>query len=153
MPIAYPKTDSGVELRILKHLFTPDETEIALNLSALTESADKIYKRAKKNGISREKVEKILNGLVENGFIAGGKLLKAKGEEKYYIKAPLAIGMYEFQVNRLTEEFCEDMKQYENECFAEAFITPKTSQMKTIPSKAVSRRNIMQLHTMMSERL
>ena len=30
MPISYPETESGVEIRILKHLFTPEEAEIAL---------------------------------------------------------------------------------------------------------------------------
>ena len=29
MPIGYPTTDSGVELRILKRLFTPEHAEIA----------------------------------------------------------------------------------------------------------------------------
>jgi hypothetical protein len=71
MPIAFPATESVVELRVLKHLFTPDETEIALYLSALPESADKIYKRAKKNGISRDKIERILDDLVAKGSIAG----------------------------------------------------------------------------------
>jgi electron transport complex protein RnfB len=133
MPIAFPATVSGVELRILKHLFSPEEAEIALHLSALPESADKIYKRAKKTGISREKIEKVLDGLVAKGSIMGGKLFMAKGEGKYYSKAPLAVGMYEFQVDRLTRQLCEDMEQYTNEGFAEAFITPKTSQLKTIP--------------------
>ena len=133
MPIAFPATESGVELRILKHFFTPEEAEIALYLSALPESADKIYKRAAKSGISREKIEKILDGLVAKGSIAGGKLFKAKGEGKYYSKVPLAVGMYEFHVNRLTRDLIEDMAKYDDEGFAEAFITPKTSQIRTIP--------------------
>jgi Pyruvate/2-oxoacid:ferredoxin oxidoreductase delta subunit len=41
--------------------------------------------------------------------------------------------MYEFQVDRLTKELTEDMKQYKDEGLAEAIITPKTSQFKTIP--------------------
>lgn len=133
MPVAYPSTKSGVELRILKHLFTPEEAEVALYLSAMPEPLDKIYRRAKKSGTSREKLEKTLDGLVSNGAILGGKLLKSKGKEKLYSKAPLALGMYEFQVNRLTSKFLEDIQQYVDEAFAEAFVTPKTSQMRTIP--------------------
>ena len=30
LPISYPSTESGVEIRILKHLFTPEEAKIAL---------------------------------------------------------------------------------------------------------------------------
>ena len=45
MPIPYSETKSGVELRLLKHLFTPAEAEIALNLNILPETLDRIYKR------------------------------------------------------------------------------------------------------------
>jgi formate hydrogenlyase subunit 6/NADH:ubiquinone oxidoreductase subunit I len=133
MPIAFPSTESGVELRILKHFFTPEEAEIALHLSALPESTDKIYRRVKKTGISKEKLEETLDRLVSKGSILGGKLFKIKGKKKYYSKAHLAVGMYEFQVNRLTRTLVDYMGQYTNEAYAEAFITPETSQLKTIP--------------------
>jgi NAD-dependent dihydropyrimidine dehydrogenase PreA subunit len=140
MPVAFPPTESGVELRILKHLFTPEEAEIALHLSALPETADKIYRRIKKAGISgitKDKLEKLLEGLVAKGCILGGKFFKSKGGgEKFYSKVSLAVGMYELQVNRLTREFVGYMGQYIDEGFAEAFITPKTSQLKTIPIKS-----------------
>jgi len=35
LPIDYPETESGVEIRILKHLFTPQEAEIALRLKVI----------------------------------------------------------------------------------------------------------------------
>jgi len=133
MPIAFPSTESEVELRILRHFFTPEEAEIALYLSAMPESADKIYRRIKKTGISRETLEQTLDGLVSKGSILGGKLFQDKGKKKYYSKAHLAVGMYEFQVNRLTRKLVDDMGQYTDEAYAEAFITPRTSQLKTIP--------------------
>ena len=52
MPISYPATESGVEIRILKHLFTPEEAEIALQLSMIPETVERIYKRIKKSGVS-----------------------------------------------------------------------------------------------------
>jgi hypothetical protein len=33
LPVGYPATASGVELRILERLFTPEEAEVALALS------------------------------------------------------------------------------------------------------------------------
>ena len=33
MPIGFPATESGVEIRILKHLFTPDEAELASKMT------------------------------------------------------------------------------------------------------------------------
>jgi len=135
MPVGFPATESGVELRLLKHLFTPEEAEIALNLSALPEPLERIHGRIKKEkDISLEGLESILDGLVKKGAIMGGGFLAKEGDnKKYYSKAQLAIGMFEFQVNKLKREFVEDMYQYSSEAFAEEFHTTKTSQMRTIP--------------------
>ncbi|MCK7510975.1 MAG: hypothetical protein MZV70_47480 [Desulfobacterales bacterium] len=45
MPIPFSETASGVELRLLKHLFTPEEAQIALNLNILPETISRIHKR------------------------------------------------------------------------------------------------------------
>jgi len=45
LPIAYPATPSGVEISILKRLFTPEEAEVALSLSAVPEPVEKIHRR------------------------------------------------------------------------------------------------------------
>ncbi len=39
LPIDYPETESGVELRILKHQFTPQEAEIVLNLKIIPQES------------------------------------------------------------------------------------------------------------------
>jgi electron transport complex protein RnfB len=136
MPVGFPATKSGVEIRLLKHLFTPEEAEIALNLSALPESLERIHKRAKKRGIgiSEEDLEQILDRLVKKGAILGGKFLAKGRKGKCYSKAQLAVGMYEFQVIRLTKGFAKDFYEYLlDEGFAEEVHTTKTSQMRTIP--------------------
>jgi NAD-dependent dihydropyrimidine dehydrogenase PreA subunit len=45
MPVPFPSTESGVELRILKHLFTPEEAKVALCLSAIPEPLKAIHRR------------------------------------------------------------------------------------------------------------
>jgi len=138
MPVGFPATESGVEIRLLKHLFTPEEAETALNISALPESLERIHRRVKKSGMSKENLEQILDRLVEKGAIMGGKPLAKGRKGKYYSKAQLAIGMYEFQVDRLTKEFAKDFEHYLDQGFAEEFHTKKTSQMRTIPVKKVA---------------
>jgi electron transport complex protein RnfB len=133
MPVGFPATASGVEIRILKHLFTPEEAEIALNLSALPEPLERIHRRVKKSGISAEELEQILDRLVAKGAIMGGKMLSKGPKEKYYSKALFAIGMFEFQVDRLTKEFSQDARQYIDEAFGREIHSKKTSQMRTIP--------------------
>ncbi len=129
MPVGYPATESGVELRLLQHLFTPEEAEMALYLSALPERLEKIHSRAKKAGISLEELREGLDRLAKKGAIQR----KMSGGTPCYAKMMLAIGMFEFQVNRLTREFHSDVMQYMEEGFREAFHTRKTSQMRTIP--------------------
>ena len=138
MPVAFPETESGVEIKLLKHLFTPKEAEIALELSALPEPLERIHKRLRKTGISIDELEKILDNLTNKGSIFGGKFYERKGSGKYYSKAQLAVGMYELQAGRLTKDIEKDFQDYMNEKFYKVFHSKKTSQMRTIPvNKAV----------------
>ena len=62
-PIGYPATESGVEIRILKLLFTPEEAEIATKMHFQPQPLDKIYRRVKKSGITIEELEKTLDNM------------------------------------------------------------------------------------------
>jgi Pyruvate/2-oxoacid:ferredoxin oxidoreductase delta subunit len=133
LPVGYPATASGVEIRILKRLFTPEEAEIALALSALPEPVAKIRRRLP--GRSEPELERVLDGMVAKGSIFGGPGLARRGEKRYS-RAPLAIGMYEGQVDRLAKELQQDFDQYLREGFAAALVGVKTKQMRTIPVNA-----------------
>ncbi len=112
MPLNYPSTETGVEIRLLKHLFTPEEARLTLNLSALPESLERIHKRVKDSGMSIEELERKLDILVEKGAIMGGQLITGKKGEKQYSLAQFAVGMLEFQVDKLTKEYIEDAHEY-----------------------------------------
>lgn len=129
LPIGYPPTESGVEIRILKHLFTPEEARIATQLSMIPEPVNRIYRRVKKTGMSIEELEQMLDHMADKGAI----LITKKGDEKYYGNAMLAVGMFEFQVERLTKEFAEDMLEYLDEAFAEELYRTRIPQLRTIP--------------------
>jgi Na+-translocating ferredoxin:NAD+ oxidoreductase subunit B len=133
LPIPYPRTESGVEISILKRLFTPEEAEVALGLNAVPEPVEKIHGRLPGRAVGE--VESILDRLVEKGAIFGGPAL-AHGGRKRYSRAPLAIGMYEAQVDRLTKELQQDFEQYAREGFAAALLSGGTGQMRTIPVNA-----------------
>jgi hypothetical protein len=45
LPSGYPETKTGVEIKILKKLFSEEECKIALNLSSKPEQVEKISKR------------------------------------------------------------------------------------------------------------
>jgi electron transport complex protein RnfB len=46
LPAGFPKSESGVEMRILRRLFSPEEAELAMHLTLLTEEARVIARRA-----------------------------------------------------------------------------------------------------------
>jgi Pyruvate/2-oxoacid:ferredoxin oxidoreductase delta subunit len=133
LPIPYPETPSGVEIDILKRLFTPEEAEVALGLSAVPEPVEKILGRLP--GRTGEALERVLDGMAAKGAIFGGAAL-AGGGKKRYARAPLAIGMYEGQVDKLTKEMQRDFERYLHDGFAEALVALKTPQMRTIPVNA-----------------
>jgi electron transport complex protein RnfB len=133
LPVGFPATESGVEIRILKRLFTPEEAELALALSAVPETVEKIRERLP--GRTPDELELVLDRMAAKGAIFGGPSLVRDGRRRYS-RAPLVIGMYEAQVDRLTRELQQDFEQYAREGFAAALLTGKTKQMRTVPVNA-----------------
>ncbi|MBD3352479.1 MAG: 4Fe-4S dicluster domain-containing protein [Candidatus Lokiarchaeota archaeon] len=133
MPVGCPKTESGVEIRILKQLFTPVEAQFALKLGIIPQPAKRIYRKFKKKGYSLEQVDEILKNMVKKGIIMGGT---GKGGNKmYYSIAFIVIGIFEYRVDRWNKQLAEDFQQYLQEGFLEEVIESKPSQLRTIPNK------------------
>jgi ferredoxin len=128
MPVGFPATQSGVEIRILERLFTPEEAEIALELSAIPETAATIHKRFK----SRMTLTELKHKLGQMG-VKGNILAWPIEGEVHYAKMIFAIGMYERQLKTLTPEFERDTRQYMEEAFGQAFHNKKTTQLRIVP--------------------
>ncbi len=131
-PIAYPKTESGVELEILKELFSPEHAMIALRLGTIPQTIDDIFPFFRRKDKSLEWLQENLSEMVKKGLINGGT-----GKEKgkvYYSGASLAIGFFEYQVNRVTPTFAKNFVKYMDEGFRDAIIKTKVPQLRTIPS-------------------
>lgn len=129
-PVGFPATRSGVELKILKHIFTPEEAEITLYLSYKMEPLNMIYNKAGHLVESSDELEKLLDRLLKKGGIEA----KVKKGTKQYCCAPLIVGMYEFQLGRLTPEFIKDFNEYTaDKKFGIEFLSTALPQMRTIP--------------------
>jgi Pyruvate/2-oxoacid:ferredoxin oxidoreductase delta subunit len=128
--VGFPATKTGVEIKILKHIFTPEEAEIASFLSYKFEPLEIIYSRVEHLVASSEELEKILDRIQKKGGIE----FKTKNGKKHYCNAPLVVGMYEFQLNRLTPDFIKDFDDYTSDKnFGIEFLSTKLPQMRTIP--------------------
>jgi ferredoxin len=129
LPIGYPPTTSGVEIRLLKHLFTPEEARVATQLSVLPESLRRIHGRVKRTGMSLGQLERMLDGMVSKGTVHR----TTEDDKKLYQNMFLAVGMYELQLQRLTREFAADLDQYLGEAFGRELCRTGTTQLRTIP--------------------
>ncbi len=133
MPVGYPATTSGVELRVLKHLFTPVEAELAITLSMILEPVKAILRRAKNLKMTAQEVGQHLDAMVSKGLIHGGK--DPQTGEAFYGNAPLIVGFYEYQAGRLTKEFVNDVEEYFDETFFKKEWFESIPQIRTIPSE------------------
>ena len=133
MPIGFPPVKSGADIRLLKHLFTPEEAKIATFLKfgwdRDLEELETLYERTKNTGISLEELEEILDAMASKGSIMSKRI----NGKKLYGNAELVVGMFEFQVNKLTEEFVEDFNEYMNQGWWPEALKLKGAQLRTIP--------------------
>jgi Pyruvate/2-oxoacid:ferredoxin oxidoreductase delta subunit len=127
MPVPYPATESGVELSILRRLFSPADARLALLLSMIPEPLAPIHRRAGRN-TPKATLAAALDGMAERGLIQ--RVPTKKGP--LYGKAPIVIGFYESQVNRLTPEFQRDFERYGDEALGAA-LAAHTPQLRTVP--------------------
>ncbi len=132
LPVGFPATESGIEIRILGHLFTLEEAEYALYLTLLPATVQNIHKRLKQKDIPESELENILDGMADKGAI--NRHIRKNGI-KYFSILMLAIGMFEFQVNRMTKEFYKDFLHYLHEAFRDEVLRTKIPQLRTIPTE------------------
>jgi ferredoxin len=128
MPVGFPATASGVEIRILERLFTPEEAEVALQLSAIPEPASVVHRRFR-GRMDRRTLVDTLERMAARGVIE--RISGRRGAR--YGKALLAVGMYERQLPWLTPELERDMLQYSQEAFGRALHAARTPQLRTVP--------------------
>ena len=89
LPLGYPKTESGVELKILKKLFSEAEAELAVLLTPIPEEARQI---AERNGIDIGRLEEKLESMSKKGLIF---IFRIRRQGKtLYNTAPFMIGLW-----------------------------------------------------------
>jgi len=126
-PQGFPKTASGVELQILRRLFTPEEGEVMLALRPSAEPASAIAAR-----LSRDVREtgKQLYGMSKKGLIMR---IRTPDEQILYGLAPWIVGIWEFQLKNLDPEFIQLKEKFAEEGMRPERRKSKISGMRTIP--------------------
>ncbi len=128
--VGFPATFSRAEIKILKFIFSPREAEIASYLSYKPEPFETVFERVKHLVQSPEELTSTLDRILKNGGIGS----KSKNGKTVYFNLPLAVGMYEMQMKRLSPEFIDDFDRYTSgSSFGIEFLSTKLPQMRTIP--------------------
>jgi Pyruvate/2-oxoacid:ferredoxin oxidoreductase delta subunit len=106
LPGGFPATESGVELRILRRLFTPEEAALALHLTLLPEEPEAIARRA---GLPAAEAAERLEKMARRGLIFSRH---SESQPPQYQAAQFVIGIWEYHVNDLSPELVRDMGEY-----------------------------------------
>lgn len=126
LPGGFPETDSGVEIKILKKLFTPEQAEIALNLKPMPEPVSAIAPRC---GLDETAAAGKLEEMAKNGLIFR---LRIQEQPPLYMALQFAVGIYEFNLNRIDREFSELMEEFMPQ-MTDGWLKTPTKQMRVVP--------------------
>ncbi len=126
LPGGFPSTESGIELRILKRLFSPKEAELATCLSLMPEPAATI---AGRTGREEADLASMLEQMARKGLI----FRKSKNGEKYYSAAQFVIGIWEYHLNDLDEELVRDVNEYLPFLAKQTWEKNETKQLRVVP--------------------
>ncbi|MCP3941122.1 MAG: 4Fe-4S dicluster domain-containing protein [Desulfobacteraceae bacterium] len=148
LPSGYPKTESGVEIRILKKLFTPEQAKLFMKLTLEPETVENI---AKTIGLEPLLLEPKLEKMAFKGLI----FRERKDDEVYYKAFQFIIGIYEFQLNTIDKELAQMIEEYlPHYGMALVMAGVKTKQLRVAPvSSAIDTASPVASYNMIREQL
>ncbi|GAB4541696.1 MAG: 4Fe-4S binding protein [Anaerolineae bacterium] len=108
IPNGFPATESGVELRLLAKIFTPEEARLAGVMRLTCEPAADIGPRA---GVEPGAASRTLKEMARKGLI---RVKKGEGQITFGLM-PFVVGIYEEQLPRMDGELAELFEAYYRE--------------------------------------
>jgi Na+-translocating ferredoxin:NAD+ oxidoreductase subunit B len=112
LPNGFPATDDGRELKLLAKIFTPEEAELAAQLTSTLETVDEIATRTGKDGAD---LRKQLKGMSRGGLIEAGR----KDGALAFRLMPFVVGIYEMQNSRMDTELAQLFEEYFKSTYGE----------------------------------
>jgi hypothetical protein len=106
LPGGFPRTESGVEMRILRRLFTPEEAEFAMHLTLIPEEPRVIARRAK---VPVKEAARRLKEIEKKGLIIS---IHQENKPPLYMASQFAVGFWEGQVNKLDPDLAQNLEEY-----------------------------------------
>ena len=128
LPNGYPRTRSGVELRLLEALLSPEEAWLASHLSGQLEPVDAIAARIGHS--SRQTLRRLIP-------LAGRMIafFDGSGGEPRFRLAPFIVGIYEGSLDRLDRHVAELFEEYWAEAFGSAVMGIQPALHRVVPAQ------------------
>lgn len=126
IPNGFPATESGVELRLLAKLFTPQEAVLASVMRLGREPAASIATRA---GVDPDTAYRTLKEMARKGLI---RYKRSDGQLTFGLM-PFVVGFYEEQLPRMDEELASLIEQYLQETRGAGIAKPEPAVHRVIP--------------------
>ncbi len=121
----YPSTPTGVEVRILKKLFSPSEAELAMQLKGEPEEVAAI---AARSGGEEKTLADRLEDMAQKGLIYRTR----KEGKPLYQAIQFIVGIWEFQLKTIDRELSQMVEEY-LPYYGMSLMPIKTKQMRVIP--------------------
>ncbi|MEW5736135.1 MAG: 4Fe-4S dicluster-binding protein [Thermodesulfobacteriota bacterium] len=125
LPNGFPATEAGIEQKLLRKVFTPEEADLFCDLKLKFESPADI---AARTGRPLEGLDEKLLSMYKNGQL----FMVDFGTTRVYKMLPWVFGIFEFQLNRMDREFAELCHAYEP-YFGPQFFQGKPQLMHVVP--------------------
>jgi Fe-S-cluster-containing hydrogenase component 2 len=124
--MGFPATESGIELKILKYLFSEEDAKMFLAISHKLETASSIA-----SSLNRPLDEVVghLDDMAERGLL----FRLQKPDSTKYATIPFVHGLFEFQVKKLKRDFAEMVREYFEEAFDASIQESADYFLRTIP--------------------
>jgi ferredoxin len=122
----YPTTESGIEMRILKALFTEDEAELFIRLSPLLEAPEDVAERLDRHPLD---TAELMERMAKKGLL----FRLRTGDTARYGVVPFVPGIYDFQLGSMGRGFAQDMQDYFEEALGRTIQGHQTPIMRPIP--------------------
>jgi electron transport complex protein RnfB len=129
LPNAFPRTESSVEIDILKKLISEEDATLMCRLSGTMETAKQI---AEKVGRDSGSVQKELMNLARKGLVW---FEKKEGELRFRL-APFIVGIYEASLDKMDHELGHLFEQYMLEGGAEGIMGPQPAIHRVVPAQS-----------------
>ena len=128
LPNGFTRTTSGIELLILKRIFSSEEAQLAGSLSIKREPVADIARRL---GLREEDLEPRLVAMAQRGLLWSDR---REGKRRFRL-APFMVGIYEAQLESLDHEFAHLVEDYFDQGGLIDIMKPQPAIHRVIPAQ------------------